>query len=554
MARPRGRILRRIWRRWSKKDRPKREPSEQPPFTYEHLAEGCIRLLLPDPTGPPDGHSWVLHDVHLDEPAPVFDALSYAWGPQAETFAITLNGCSAHVHRNLYNALPYLAQRQAQGDLRPIWIDAICINQQDSKEKMRQIESMHKIYRQAMLVWVWLGVATEGDQAIARFSDLAHQATQLLDNSSLTEQQKQSALGFEHLDPYVWSVSKHVLTNEWYTRLWVLQEVVLAQDVVFLYSNHTMPVVHVESVALCSMFSDHVRGVTDFYEYIRLAAAYRLFHTRELYRKKNAQTLLSSMLYISVYTSQYFHCTEPQDRVLGLLGMLDEQGAAIKEALRDTGSTVHDEEDFFLVVLYTSFSRLLLTQNSSSSSIWWEYLALASKRRTLEKLPSWVPDLHHLHLDQRNLPHRSLAEIESHGRPLYLASPTAVGTARAGPAQDQLLLQAKIIDAVMSVYAESPSVPFTTDYAKILSSGVRVAAWEKSVAAAVLDTQPEEHGEGLGKDSSGRNIHLETYWRTLLGNKTDYKDGELSSEDYHRFRERSEYLGHVCEKYHVFDE
>jgi hypothetical protein len=39
----------------------------------------------------------------------------------------------------------------------PIWIDAICINQQDNEEKDHQVQHMGEIYRNAKLVVVWLG-------------------------------------------------------------------------------------------------------------------------------------------------------------------------------------------------------------------------------------------------------------------------------------------------------------------------------------------------------------------------------------------------------------
>ncbi|KAF1829096.1 hypothetical protein BDW02DRAFT_510766, partial [Decorospora gaudefroyi] len=76
-----------------------------------------------------------------------FDALSYVWGSQAESFPFTLNGCISHVHHNLHTALPYLVRRGDARLVRPIWIDAICINQTDKKEKMVQIRLMNKVYR-----------------------------------------------------------------------------------------------------------------------------------------------------------------------------------------------------------------------------------------------------------------------------------------------------------------------------------------------------------------------------------------------------------------------
>lgn len=83
-------------------------PCELPAFVYHPLADGEIRILVPDT---PDGLSWTLRASTLD--GLDFDALSYCWGPQAETFPISCNGYQLRVHHNLYSALPYLARRRS---------------------------------------------------------------------------------------------------------------------------------------------------------------------------------------------------------------------------------------------------------------------------------------------------------------------------------------------------------------------------------------------------------------------------------------------------------
>jgi hypothetical protein len=53
-----------------------------------------------------------------------------------------------------------------------MWIDSICINQQDIAEKTRQVRLMHHIYRQAFKVTVWLGHFDDSHLAVSLLSIL----------------------------------------------------------------------------------------------------------------------------------------------------------------------------------------------------------------------------------------------------------------------------------------------------------------------------------------------------------------------------------------------
>jgi hypothetical protein len=93
---------------------------ERSPFVYTPLPPGCIRLLIPDTAGNPDGKSWNLWTVYLDELNLEYHALSYVWGSQEETYPIRCNNQSLDVHNNLYSALPHLARRPQNDTIRSI--------------------------------------------------------------------------------------------------------------------------------------------------------------------------------------------------------------------------------------------------------------------------------------------------------------------------------------------------------------------------------------------------------------------------------------------------
>lgn len=97
----------------------------------------------------------------------LYEALSYCWGDQNLRREMELEYGSDGSRRNrvtisitasLYSALVHL--RPSDGDPRIIWVDAICINQEDYQERVKQIAIMREIYEWAEGVVVWLG---EGD-------------------------------------------------------------------------------------------------------------------------------------------------------------------------------------------------------------------------------------------------------------------------------------------------------------------------------------------------------------------------------------------------------
>ena len=100
--------------------------------------------------------------VHL------YEALSYVWGDPEETVSIVVNQRRFKVTSNLHSALLRLRDDSLE---RVLWIDAICINQADDREKEKQIQLIPMVYGLANTVVVWLGKAKnayehEDDQAL----------------------------------------------------------------------------------------------------------------------------------------------------------------------------------------------------------------------------------------------------------------------------------------------------------------------------------------------------------------------------------------------------
>lgn len=136
------------------------------PYRYSPLlpGPGSIRLLRLEP--PEEDAASIkcqLFNYSLDESdkkPPQYEALSYVWGDSKRTLPIFIDGQCLNVTENLYAALRSLRDRSVKW----MWIDAICINQQDRQERGHQVRSMAKIYGQANRVVVWLGDAADNSE------------------------------------------------------------------------------------------------------------------------------------------------------------------------------------------------------------------------------------------------------------------------------------------------------------------------------------------------------------------------------------------------------
>lgn len=223
-------------------------PASLPPFVYTKLVPGTIRVLVPRSSRSYSGHAWHLRTVRMGDKDLVFDALSYCWGLLAEMYPISVGGRRLDVHQNLYHALPYLVGRErgrpttvdlddeldefAAHQERPIWIDAICINQSDEEEKTEQIGWMHKIYGWAETVWVWLGIGEEQEkipEAIRLLHTIIEAGRGIHDAVEELEAVQRYAVGekivvshgLNDLEPSIWSAIVHLLANPWFSRVWV---------------------------------------------------------------------------------------------------------------------------------------------------------------------------------------------------------------------------------------------------------------------------------------------------------------------------------------------
>ena len=143
-------------------------------FQHERLSSQrnirLIRLL-----GSADFDSPIKVEVSetgLDLPAskwPAYEALSYVWGSKSGTEEISCNGQMLFVTPNCQSALRYL---RITGQSRVLWVDSICIDQNDTAEAVvernAQVAAMGEIYSKATRTLCWLGGGTTYTDSVVR--------------------------------------------------------------------------------------------------------------------------------------------------------------------------------------------------------------------------------------------------------------------------------------------------------------------------------------------------------------------------------------------------
>lgn len=170
---------------------------------------------------------------------PIYEAVSYGWGSKEDPLQVTVDcgsgTCrSIAVTQNLYVALRHLRRAHSA---RFMWVDAICINQDEDVEKGPQVAMMARIYQRASRVVAWLGPNTDNiELAMELMGSLGSQVVYDRNHailepvpdsvaSDLTDLGKPILLRDGEVRPLA-----SLLHRPWFTRLWIRQEIFLANE------------------------------------------------------------------------------------------------------------------------------------------------------------------------------------------------------------------------------------------------------------------------------------------------------------------------------------
>jgi hypothetical protein len=239
---------------------------------------------------------------------PKYCALSNEWGEAKNKKSITLNGQQVRVGDNLWRCLSRL--RHAHDD-SVLWVDAICINQNDVAERNQQVQIMAQIYESATSVWIWLG---EDDGDIGDVFQSINSA-QGLEHRSIFADSDSNFAG-EGYNQAVINLSRRT----YFTRAWIIQEVILARELVLLCGEHSVgwDIFWEE----CNSLSIVDRSVEyDSWRGSLFDTTFNLLGQARERRKEHAGIDGYATLISDFGSSQ---CTDVHDKVYGLLGLLPE--------------------------------------------------------------------------------------------------------------------------------------------------------------------------------------------------------------------------------------
>jgi hypothetical protein len=359
-----------------------------------------IRLLYllardTSPVPPPLVSCKLKHSFLKDNPK--FMALSYCWGDPRITRTILVNGQQKEVTTNLADALEHL---QRENETVVLWVDALCNNQDDEEEMNEQLGNMHTIYRQASLVIGWLGRDENDSNLAMTMLDSLGKETLLQMNRNGGYKPDWQQIVSKMLSKGTWSAveaeSKLVsisslVSRDWWTRVWILQEVELAKDVLMVCGDLGIPfgVLRMGFEAIYD-FGNHTglgHAHSEIAKMVRRCIG-ALESPPKLLTDANPQRLRNSAerkpLARRLELSNGFKATQANDHIYALLALVDDA--------EQLGIRVGKSKSSSVAVFREAAQGLLTIQHKLYILSWCWPIEDEEKEKDLQGIPSWVPD------------------------------------------------------------------------------------------------------------------------------------------------------------------
>ena len=434
---------------------------------------------------------------------PVYESLSYTWGDQSRKREIWLNSEKFSVTANLECALRYLRKTT---EPRTLWVDAICINQDDVEEKNVQVLRMGQVYRQASSTIIWLGEESEhSNRALHLLEHLGgfeekmksvnrHENFSAFDLRDLMPEDSSELMSFEQLDEHDWTALYDLFERPWWKRVWVIQEVTYSRDARLICGAKSIPWDTLHNIVTVnkSIFELHlverirpiVTCILDLDSQRRTSILLLLD-----FGFRNTETSLSSLL--SPFSGQNgFRSSDPRDQIHGLLGL-----ASCPEAFPvDYSKSVRE--------VYTEATKMVIQELNVKGKISHPGLNVICAGYSPTKgdydLPSWVPDWSN---------QQSLFPVDFSGRVDQLYDAT-----RGAKYIDSVVMDDNVLLSYGIIWDEIGFVGVIC-WSDIWNEEPRKHIEYKEVYACKLQWKDQALGS---KTYPGGDDPVDAFWRTLL--------------------------------------
>ena len=342
----------------------------------------------------------------------IYEAISYRWGSEDRTEEILVDGCKMKVTQSVYEILATYSSHFLP---QLLWIDAICIDQDNKDEKAEQVPMMDVIYSSALFTTVFLGQSPlpeagnkkRGDMLPYRFDGVSPQDGQTrqhfktarltfdLFNDFRILQKPLRRRGkdiYELYELLSFSASKHdqwqalttFLRHPWFTRVWVVQEVALSPNVKVRYGDE---IIDWETIASALGTIHSQRQFRLWLEWSHKLEIWRtehssLFNFIRINKLRQQYSLTKDIsITLALAQSHYFKAKNSRDQVYGLMSLCRD-----RKFLRVDYKA--KEED-----VYRAAAAELVQRKSFRQLFGFAGVGNRSESGSISKrLPSWVPD------------------------------------------------------------------------------------------------------------------------------------------------------------------
>jgi hypothetical protein len=220
------------------------------PYSYSDLQKNHFRLLkISNNAETP--FLLELHDFELTT-APPFTAFSYVEDDEQNPIYVTVNNQSLPITKNLYDTLSTFYDETGSNTDEYIWAEGLCIDQQNENEKADQVGLISNIFRQAAIVYAFLG-HPKTQLTFSEQKSLTMLVSEILyflsihTNAGMTTMnwsRGESPAMPENLVPSrsnpSWNFLLDMFVAKWWTRAWTVQNVLCCELVTTIFGNIAM--------------------------------------------------------------------------------------------------------------------------------------------------------------------------------------------------------------------------------------------------------------------------------------------------------------------------